>query len=117
MLGAYFGLRVWSTYQADRDIDAFFSDFRKSKERHFSNEFKFLSQDPSEVMSIIFRNSEAIDNFSYKTTIPELNLALNKTDIGVSWNLNIRFSRHSGHWYPAFFGEYKSAEQDAAANP
>jgi hypothetical protein len=120
LFALYFGFRAWSTYQANRDTDSFFADFRASKDVP-SDKFRFLSQSEPEAKSIISRNSESIHNFSYETTKPTLNLALNETDIGVSWHLNIRFVEHSGHWYPAYFDEYipnsPKAEQGAAANP
>lgn len=113
LTGIYFGLRSLATDQANKETDAFFAEFRKSKDSHWEDGSTALKQDRAEISSIISRHKEALRNFSYETTTPELNWSLGETKIEVSWHLTIIFSKHSGHWQPVYYDEFKHGPKKA----
>jgi hypothetical protein len=105
--GIYLGLRSLATDQANKEIDAFFAELRNRKEGRWEDSSIALKQERAEIGSIVSRHEDALRNFSFETTTPELNWSLSETKIGVSWHLSITFSKRSGHWEPTCFNEFK----------
>jgi hypothetical protein len=112
LFGIYLGLKLLATDQADKESDAFFAEFRK-KDGRWEESVTAITQDRAEVRSIVSRHQDALRNFSFETTAPELDWSLSKTKIGVSWHLTITFSKRSGHWQPTYFDEFKPEPKKA----
>lgn len=109
--GAYLALRSAATGGADREIDAFFVDFRAADKPRFERHLRHVTQSQSDVSEIIQRHKNAIHNFAYDTLTPELNMMLNETRVEVSWHLAIIFRKRDGHWHPADFDEYVAGKK------
>jgi len=49
---------------------------------------------------------DAIKNFKYSSFKPSLNLLLNRTVVGVSWDLSIVFYKQADGWHVLSFDEF-----------
>ena len=107
MLLSYAMLRADATKTADQDIDAFFRDFAQADFSLADKHLKHLTQNREEADAIIARHKDAIRNFTYsKISPPSLNVMLNRTEVGVSWDLNIVFSKQADGWYVLTLEEF-----------
>ena len=102
----YFTLRFQATRAADRAVDAFFSALKTGDAPTAANDLRFLSQRSEDTEAIISRHKPALQNFSFSTHSPQLNVMLNNTRVEVSWHLSIVFSKRGKQWVPTYFDEF-----------
>src|SRR5690349_6904104 len=95
----YAVVRTQATKAASRDIAVFFRDFAKGDATLIDQHLKYLAQPRDVALAIASRHMPAITNFNYSSNNPSLNVMLNRTEIGVSWHLNIVFAKQVGRWY------------------
>ena len=79
LLTAYLLMRALATKEADRETDAFFARFSTAQQKIISPH----GQDFTGALAVIERHREAIANFNYKKTTPDINLMLNLTSTNI----------------------------------
>src|SRR5688572_2935101 len=84
MLLSYAMLRDHATKNADRDINAFFTDFAHADSALIDKHLKYLAQPRDDANAIVSRHKEAMTNFNYSEIAPSLNAMLNQAVVGVS---------------------------------
>jgi hypothetical protein len=113
VLLTYVILRAQTTRTADRDIDAFFSDFARADAALIDKRLGYLAQRREVADTIISRHKDAIKNFNYSKITPSLNMMLNRTVVEVSWHLNIVFAKRADGWYVLSFDEFVADPKNA----
>ena len=102
LLTAYLLMRALATKEADRETDAFFARFSTAQQKIISPH----GQDFTGALAVIERHREAIANFNYKKTTPDINLMLNEAVVPVSWHLTIIFRKENSGWHVSKFEEH-----------
>jgi hypothetical protein len=105
LLIAYLAVRINTTNKIDKYSDSFFADFSNMNKEQLKNQIRNC-ENVDETLAIIERNKDAIKNFDYKNSKPNLNLMLNIADIEPSWHLTIVYKKKNKNWCLAKFDEY-----------
>ena len=102
----YVPFRLQARRSAHRDIVAFFQNYQQGEDNLVAKELKNLAQPHDVADRIMSRHRNALMNFNYSTLRPSLNLMLNRTVVGVSWDLSIVFYRQADGWRVLSFDEF-----------
>lgn len=102
----YITLTLEARKSAYRDIAAFFQDYRQGEQKFVARQLRNLEQPHELADSIISRHRDALKNFNYSTLRPSLSLMLDRTVVGVSWDLSIVFYKQADGWRVLSFDEF-----------
>ncbi len=101
----YAALRINTLKQIDAYSDSFFREFSQSGEMKIQ---KYLSKnlEPGKASSLLKKHSQAIANFNFKRTKPDINLLLNRAIIDVTWHITIIFEKEKNDWIISELKDY-----------
>ena len=106
-------LRNHETKQADKVVDAFFTDFKSSDDLVIQRHLSQIIQDHGQVQTILERHREEIRNYSYMNLTPILSIWLNNADVPVSWHLTIKMKKLADGWKISSLDEFIPQKKEA----
>lgn len=95
------------THNANEVVDDFFAEFSVNESAAVQRHLLHIEQ--TDQLSILERHREALRNFTYENSTPDLNFMLNKATVSVSWQLTMVMQRGASGWHITFLDEYTSA--------
>jgi hypothetical protein len=107
----YLIARMIQTNEANDIADAFIVDLVTEESIGAFTNLRVINQKKSEYEPIIDRHEEALRNFSYEDSKPDLNFKLNCATVSVSWHLKVVLKRGDSGWIISHFEEHDPEEE------